>query len=314
MKCFNNKTWMLGVVTVTLLVAVIMPSLPFASATHDSSICHTTIPSTIFEDMLVPAGTTCSTAPKAILTITGNVLIESGATFTVSSITVGGNVVADGAKFVAISNSKITGNLIVKSSGSSSSTVNITGGTIVNGNVQFEENTVKTLKVLDSRIDGNLQLNKNTAREIAVERSTIGGDIQFSENVSTDRKGNLVNLNTIGGDLIFFKNSATASFKNQGNQIMNNDIGGNLQFFENEAFGGFFSMGNQIMNNDIGGNLQFFENEALYGHKTSENNKIGDNDIGGNLDCADKNSVIDFTGPNEVTDPHVKTGECAYSY
>ena len=125
MKCFNNKTWMLGVVTATLLVTVIIPSLPFASATHDSSICHTTIPSTIFEDMLVPAGTTCSTAPKAILTITGNVLIESGATFTVSSITVGGNVVADGAKFVAIGNSEIGGNLIVKSSVGSSFTVNI---------------------------------------------------------------------------------------------------------------------------------------------------------------------------------------------
>ncbi len=43
----------------------------------------------------------------------------------------------------------------------------------------------------------------------------------------------------------------------------------------------------------------------------NEDNKIGGNDIGGNLDCADKNSVIDFTSPNVVTDSHVKTGDCS---
>ena len=319
MKSFNNKTWMMGVVTATLLVAVMIPSLPFASATQQ--ICFSIIEGVTFDNLLVEANTPCTLRNVSVI---GNVVIESGASLTALQSSIGGNVQADGSNFITLAVATVGGSVVIKNMDNGVESVNIDDSEIV-GNLEFDNNSVMFVWISGSTIGGNVQLAENTANEISVKFNTIGGDLQFSKNISDTMLGQKIIDNIIDKDLIFFKNRAECVFdttghwttwnfcfgSNMGNQIIDNDIGGNLLSFDNEVFGADFTKGNQVINNKIDGNLQFFENNAADPEGfMNENNKIVGNDIGGNLDCANQNSVIDFEGGNTLSNPNAQSGDC----
>jgi len=176
MESFNKKTWMLGALTGTLLIALIMPSLPFASS-ENVTICDArTVRSGTFDNVLVKPGISCKLTDSVM--VLGNIYVESGAVFSASKITIGGNVQTDGAKSISLSK------------------------VIINGNVQIKNiDSKRTVNIAGSTIHGDIQLENNSAYSILVILNTIDGNIKFIKNTSISKDGNKITGNTVGANL-----------------------------------------------------------------------------------------------------------------
>ncbi len=117
-----------------------------------------------------------------------NVKVEAGKLCILSHVTVHGNVQSDGAYRILLMNTNVSGDVQIKNT---LFTVVIQGG-IIKGNVQIEDNQVRTI------FDANFVVD-----------AEIGGNLQFSKNVagSSSSFGNLISGNTILGDLQCFDNT-----------------------------------------------------------------------------------------------------------
>jgi len=177
MISFNKKIWTLGALTATLLIALIIPSVPFASS-NTVTICDE--PRTSYAryvDVLVKSGFSCHLYRD--VTVSGNVVVEDGAKFTASRIQIGGNVLADGADHVGLSRVTVGGNVQVKNTDNNRGIVNVALSTI----------------------QGNLQIEDNYALFVKARDNTVVGDLQYTKNTSVIKTGNKITGNTIGGNL-----------------------------------------------------------------------------------------------------------------
>ncbi len=192
-KIFNKKTGALSALSATLLLAVIMPSMPFASA--DDSICtggFVTPLNGIHDNVIVPAGADCFISGA---TVNGNVKAESGALFLfISESTVHGSVQADG----------VLGQTVVV-------------GSTVGGDVQFKNSggagPFDSVAVVSSSVGGNVQIEDNSAFRVgAWLNPMIGGDLQYTGNTSTtDSLPSVIGGNTVGGNLQCSGNTPVAA-------------------------------------------------------------------------------------------------------
>ncbi len=183
MKGFNNKIWVFGAITTVLLIAVIMPSIPFSSAVT-TTICDSAkpfTPSIEYDDVLVRSGDTCNMKDAVI---NGNLYIESDAKFTLSRSTVAGNIQADGAKKIILERVLVGGNIQVKTMDDDDGRVSLSRvgvGTVivsVGGNVEIEDNSGRSVQIMLSVIDGNLKFTKNTSSSTnKIFDNTIGGSL-----------------------------------------------------------------------------------------------------------------------------------------
>jgi len=116
-----------------------------------------------------------------------NVKVEAGKSCTLSNVTVHGNVQSDGAKRIVLMNTNVSGDVQIKNTLFS---IVIQGG-IIKGNVQIEDNQVRTIFdanfVVDAEIGGNLQFSNNTAGSSSsfgnlISGNTILGALQCSDN------------------------------------------------------------------------------------------------------------------------------------
>ena len=175
MKGFNSKIWIFGAIATILLIAIIMPSVPSASSVSTTLCDDAKIDSGVFGNVVVIPGLDCSLNEDVI--VTGNILIESGASFSANNISIGGNIESDGASFISLS------------------------GVTVDGNIQIENSNVgPVITIIRSVIDGNIQFENNvvTGGSIIIFGNTINGNVEFSDNTSSN---NFIGRNTINKNL-----------------------------------------------------------------------------------------------------------------
>ncbi len=169
-----NRMTRILLVAVALAVAVAVVGAP-TMARADEPCTGSIGAVTIDDNVQVPEGATCVLDGT---TVEGNILVEPGATLRATDITVGGNVQTDdgGAAEVTIVDSHVDGDVQVFDS----STASVTG-TVVEGNVQFEDND-GDLEVLASDVDGDVQLFDNDGGTKEIRDNTIGGNLQCKGN------------------------------------------------------------------------------------------------------------------------------------
>jgi len=200
---FNKKTGALSALSAALILAVIIPSIPFASA--DDTTCIGVLAPGAYANVNAP-GPSCFLGPLVTVngdvkhtggflsisgaTINGNVQSEGAISLSIRSATINGNVQSDGTAFVNLSSASVGGDVQIKGA---TSTVNVRGGS-VGGNVQIEEMTGGAGSFIvvgfpTVTIGGDLQLIKNTQSPcsflpscIFVGGNTVGGNLQCKEN------------------------------------------------------------------------------------------------------------------------------------
>ena len=173
MKGFNSKTWVFGVITTVLLIAIIMPSVPIASSETidwcetvmsglDCTLCSNIgfkIDEGTWNNILViPVAKDCSLGVGVI--VTGNIQVVSGAQFSTNGATVLGNIISDGASKISVTGAIVNGNIQIENSKASSS-VSINNNE-VDGNVVFKNNEVKS----EIYFNGNRSIQQNAFRRM----------------------------------------------------------------------------------------------------------------------------------------------------
>ena len=237
MKGFNNKTWVFGVITTVLLIAIIMPSTPIASS-QTIDWCETVMSGmncvlcsdipmgfhitegTFSNILVVPSLNDCSLIKDVV--VTGNIQVENDAEFSTNGITILGNIISDGADRISIS------------------------GININGNIQIENSNVDSVvTILNSEIGGNVLFNNNIVlRDVFFNKNTINGNVEFNEN--TSKRGSIhMNDNDINGNVEFNEN--TVDPRRQWNNIGDNDVNGNLDCVNNNKL--------KIEPNTVNGNM-----------------------------------------------------------
>jgi len=177
MKGFNSKTWVFGAVATILLIAIIMPSVPSASAADVNCIWPKIYTGT-FDNMVVPTGADCSLNKGVV--VSGSILIESGAKFTANGVILGGDISADGADMVSITGSTINGDVTIRNT-NYAPTMSISSNTIT-GNLLLENNIVTNgMTVALNAVAGNIEFNNNYAYSfIMIGANNISGNLDCS--------------------------------------------------------------------------------------------------------------------------------------
>ena len=158
---------------------------------------------TVFGDVTVPAGSTCTLTD---VTVEGNVRVERGGSLLDTASTINGGLSSDAAAWIDVQGGRIRGDLQVRGTTGTpdagiASTVNDLCGTTVSGNVQVQDNGADAPFAIGAASDcataltvgGNLQVQDNAGRV------TIGAAANGQGN--TVRGDILVNGNTGGGAL-----------------------------------------------------------------------------------------------------------------
>lgn len=217
-KIFNKKTAGIGALTAILLLGVIAPSLPIATAALGETLdCNAIYYEGEWDKVEVKDGASCTIyAMNGDVTITGDITVESGSTLqlgTVNSalsggetytVTVEGSIKSNGGDYVRIEG--IVGNL-VNISGSVQIT-NTANGVVVNyadigGSSQFEKN-LNAYSVINSNINGNVQISDNSGSNDGgmwnnIAGNTIDGNLQCSGNDPAPQAV-IYGLNTVSGN------------------------------------------------------------------------------------------------------------------
>jgi hypothetical protein len=170
----------------------------------------TTVSGTVDGDVIVVDGGTAflnnALVEGDVVVWPGGALFSSGA----STSIIEGDVQAEEALFIRLFNDDVVGDVQVRKSGDGNRFVDIFGS-LVGGDVQFEENDAARVRVglpgsggvHGNMILGDVEVFKNVATfEILIVENDIGGDLQCAKNLATSEISEiLITENDIGGDL-----------------------------------------------------------------------------------------------------------------
>jgi cytoskeletal protein CcmA (bactofilin family) len=165
-----------------------------------------------------------SIAAMSVIALTGSLLMAASPAYasdrvcrgTLGGISVSGGVVVPSGATCILNGTRVDGDVKVQGSGA----VLITGGARIDGNVQAEDGRARYVRVRGSSVLGNVQVK--SGGRVVVRQTTVAGNIQVDRN-----RGQITVLgNTVDGDIQLFTNSARA-------EIRNNHVGGNLQCKQN---------------------------------------------------------------------------------
>ena len=139
-------------------------------------------------------------------TVGGNVAQSSG-NLTVTNSTVGGNVQINGGTFTIGPGANIGGNIVADGLAAGSGPDNVCGS-VVNGNLQFEDNGADVVignppSCAGNTIKGNLTVDTNSGTT-TVNGNTVSGTLQDDTNTGATQ----VFTNTISGDLTCMQNTS----------------------------------------------------------------------------------------------------------
>ena len=162
------------VVASLLVVGVLLAGAPPAAA--ESTECTGVLTGT-HDNVVVPTGAHCEMVDA---TVTGNVLVEPGASLRATSSEISGNVEGVDSAWVCLQfGSELGGNLSV-TGGNIGTTSGFDIGVEVGGNVFVTENAGLTF-VDAAEVGGNLEVTENTGT-LEIEHNTIGGNVSIAEN------------------------------------------------------------------------------------------------------------------------------------
>jgi hypothetical protein len=197
--------------------------------------CTTTISGTINDNLVVPAGNSCTLAN---VTVTGNVLVGTGASLLVEpnpgqTVTIGGNVQAAQCQSVVlepIAHGAISvgGNVQIQNCTGESGYNNVQGvGTVtISGNFACGNNSARCV-ARSGTVRGNVQINNNSGGSFEgafVLENNVGGNAQVNNNSGS--MASLVSRNTIGGNLQCAGNTPGVT---DGGSAIPNAVAGNKQ-------------------------------------------------------------------------------------
>ncbi len=201
------------VCSILVVVLTFVTLTPLALGVRDPpTLCTGTIASGTFASIEVPSGASCT---LSAITVTGNVLVDPGATLVVSFATIGGSVLSNPSGAFAVT-------LLAPTIGGSVVLVGTTGGidfefAMITGDVRIIGTVSGFASINHSTIGGNVKLNGNTLTMplsgvpggFAVTANTIAGDLKCNGNVGaggstapTDSISGSEIENTVGGSMI----------------------------------------------------------------------------------------------------------------
>jgi hypothetical protein len=225
---------------VVLAAASVFAVFGVSSARAAATVCGNAgaPPSGTYDALVVPAGEVCIFSGATIgltITVTGNIVLEPGAVFDVGGaenhVTVGGNVlVKAGAAFffetfclhcnfpstLVINGSLIAANPrdVALDSGTIGGNVNIVGASL-------------GVAMGQASIGGNILVAGATANGVVLYRNTVAGQVRVVNNQLPvlPFPNNLVEGNTIGGNLVCEGNNPAPVNDGVPNNVLGNELG-----------------------------------------------------------------------------------------
>jgi len=175
------KTILLPSIGIFAILAMMVPSMPFASA--DDTTCTDFLPAGEYDGNVIAAGPSCFIGLGT--TIHGDVK-HTGGDLIIDGATVFGNVQSEGGAFLFVLSSTVYGDIQVKDMSGPFPSITIDGNTI-DGRVQIEASTVDFIEVgfpgAGNVINGDIQIFNNfVAFSTVISGNTVGGNIQCKAN------------------------------------------------------------------------------------------------------------------------------------
>jgi len=197
MKGFNSKILVFGAIATILLIAIIMPSVPSASAGPPTNCIWQKTNTGVYDWIVVPAGTECSMIKGVV--VNGDIMIRQGASFSANGISIGGDVDAFKAASVSITGSTVAGDIIIEDT-NWASTMSISKN-IVTGDIRLINNNIENgITVVENIVDGNVLITGNYADSfIMIGGNTITGNLDCDTNIPHDFYGDVIDMVTIRG-------------------------------------------------------------------------------------------------------------------
>jgi hypothetical protein len=232
--------------------------------------------------------------------IQGNVVVPSGVECVLDGAEVFGNVLAMPDSGLFLEGSMVHGSIEVKAFAATGAFQSTIDGNYKCDDCFFED-------VIESEVGGSVQIVGADDGDF-IQSSVVHGNVEIVES----RAGAfafIIQDTTIGGDLLFAKNSGPTAI-GSGGDLGGNTIGGDLQIYDNNVAGVFcppetppeecpiFENGH-VNDNVVGGNMQVYKNEGPM--------EIARNTIDENLQCVD-NDPPPVGGGNSARQ---KDGQCA---
>jgi hypothetical protein len=170
---------------VGLALVVVLAGAPTALA--GDTPCPPSPPPTGTDNVVVPPGASCTINPGT--TIKGNVKNYGDLLVFGPGTTIGGSVDSepgnDDTDLVGTSTNGITVGGSIQVKGTDGSGDVEFNQVKVNGNLQYEDNDNRDLRVVSSNIGGNVKVEKNMGGSGSVMMTTIGGNLECKENSYT---------------------------------------------------------------------------------------------------------------------------------
>lgn len=162
------------VVVGIVVVSVVLAGAPRALA--DVTKCDGALTGT-HDNVIVPSGEHCEMAGG---TVTGNVLVKSGASLRASASTIAHNVIGTDSAWVCLQlGTQVGGNFMV-SGGAAGTTTGFDISTSVGGNAKVMQNAGLTF-IDAANVGGNVDVSMNTGT-LEIEFNTIGGNVKIFDN------------------------------------------------------------------------------------------------------------------------------------
>jgi len=202
-KIFNKKTGALSALSTVLLLAVIMPSMPLASA--GDTTCTGFLAAGTYDGNINAPGPFCLLGFG--VTVNGDVK-QTGGDLLIAGATINGNIQAEGGHVLSMNLVTVNGDIQVKGYSLKPTTTSFIGiqASSIDGNIQIEESTLGFLNIgfpsEGNVINGDIQIFKNLIAFsfIAVSDNTVNGDIKCKENIIPVPFTNIGSPNTVSGN------------------------------------------------------------------------------------------------------------------
>ena len=244
-EILNRKTEPFNALSAVLLLAVIIPSIPFASA--QETTCTGPLGPGTYENIQAPGPGYCFLDN---VTVNGDITHTGGALILENS-NVSGNIQSDGGSTVFLHSTTVNGSIQ-----STSAFFSLSSSTI-EGSVQSENS--QGVWIVSSTVNGNVQVNNfaqsSPTDSVDILSSTIVGNVQIDAGtLGLVRIGDQFGAgNTITGDIKISDNTLTWGVNSAEFSIVDNTVGGNIQCTGNSSTFGASNLG---VPNTVSGNTK----------------------------------------------------------
>jgi len=179
------------------LMIVSATAVPSAPASADPALCTSSHSGVTFDQVVVPAGSTCSLSGSTVL---GRVVVEPGGSFGSFLTTIGGNVMGGTGSSISMFLTEVRGSVMLGGPALVCFTT-IAGNLVVRG-AQGDPSAAVTfggrgIGRAGNRIGGSVLVESN-AIPVLLARNTIGGRLVCTANTAVEADGNTAQGGSFG--------------------------------------------------------------------------------------------------------------------